>query len=85
MREIFFEYLAHEQFLEWEKRDKKILTKIAELLEEARREPFKGRGKPEPLKYQYKGCWSRRINEVHRLVYKVTPKTIIVVSCKFHY
>lgn len=85
MMKVLFEQLAHEQFLEWERTDGKILQKIAELIDEIKRDPFKGIGKPEPLKYQLKGCWSRRITKEHRLVYKVTSDSIIVVSCKYHY
>ena len=85
MRKVFFEPIAHEQFLEWEHFDKKIFQKIVGLISETRNEPFKGIGKPEPLKHQFKGCWSRRITNEHRLVYQVTQDFIIVISCKYHY
>ena len=85
MRKVFFEPIAHEQFLAWEHFDKKIFQKIVGLISETRNEPSKGIGKPEPLKHQFKGCWSRRITNEHRLVYQVTQDSIIVISCKYHY
>jgi len=85
MRRVFFEPIAHKQFLAWERFDKKIFHKIAELIAETREEPFKGTGKPEPLKHKFSGYWSRRITKEHRLVYKVTDESIIIISCKYHY
>jgi len=73
------------QFKEWERTNKKMLRKIAMLLSDSRKNPFAGIGKPEPLKHDLKGCWSRRISKEHRLVYKVTDEGIIVISCKYHY
>lgn len=63
----------------------KILKKIAELLLAIMRNPFEGIGKPEPLKGDLKGYWSRRITDEHRIVYTVTTDTIIVIACKTHY
>ena len=84
MRKILFETDdALKQFNEWEKQNKKIFSKIIELLDDARQSPFKGLGKPEPLKHHLKGYWSRRINQEHRIVYKVTSDAIIVIACKF--
>jgi len=86
MRKILFENdSALAQFREWERRDKKVFARIVELLADARQNPFRGIGKPEPLKYQFTGCWSRRITKEHRLVYKVTNDAIVVVACKYHY
>lgn len=86
MKRILFENDdALEQFNAWEKKDKKIFDKIVKLLDDARQSPFKGSGKPEPLKHILSGCWSRRITKEHRLVYKVTADAIIVISCKYHY
>jgi toxin YoeB len=65
--------------------NKKNYNKIIDLLEAIQSHPFKGIGKPEPLKHQLKGCWSRRITEADRLIYQVTPEAIIVISCRFHY
>ncbi|MBW8050337.1 MAG: Txe/YoeB family addiction module toxin [Cytophagales bacterium] len=85
MREVFFEPLSNKQFLEWRRTDKKIFQKIDDLLDDACQNPFSGTGKPEPLKHELKGCWSRRITKEHRLVYTVTDDAIIVISCKYHY
>jgi toxin YoeB len=72
-------------YLYWQKTDKKLLKKINELLKDTKRDPFDGLGKPEPLKYEYAGLWSRRITDEHRLVYKVYDESIAVVSCRYHY
>ena len=85
MKRILFEENALKQFRQWERKDKKVFGKILELLDDARQNPFKGIGKPEPLKHQFKGCWSRRINHQHRLIYNVTDEAIIVIACMFHY
>jgi toxin YoeB len=85
MRNIAFEKQAFEQFTEWAAKDRKIYTKIGRLIADTLRNPFSGIGKPEPLKHDLKGCWSRRITDEHRLVYKVTDDLIIVLSCRFHY
>ncbi|OFY64514.1 MAG: toxin YoeB [Bacteroidetes bacterium RIFCSPLOWO2_02_FULL_36_8] len=85
MKRIILDHPAHDQYREWAKEDKKIFEKISKLMDEIIIDPFHGTGKPEPLKYQYKGCWSRRIDKVHRLVYRVTDDAIIVISCKYHY
>jgi toxin YoeB len=85
MRNIAFEKSAFEQFTEWASQDKKVYAKIVNLISDTLRDPFSGLGKPEPLKHDFKGCWSRRITDEHRLVYKVTENSIIVISCRFHY
>jgi toxin YoeB len=85
MRHVEFEDEAYSQFLDWQKNDKKIFSKIVNLVDECRKTPFKGTGKPEPLKHKLKGYWSRRITNEHRLVYKVTKNSIIIISCRFHY
>lgn len=85
MKEVEFSPTAHRQLKEWEESDRKIYHRIDELLKAIQDEPFRGMGKPEPLKHQFQGYWSRRITKEHRLVYKVTAHSIIVVSCKYHY
>ena len=86
MRMLTFTATAFEQAMNWGKQDGKIQQKIATLMFDILRNPFTGLGKPEPLKYgEYKGYWSRRITDEHRLIYKVTEEAIIIVSCKFHY
>jgi toxin YoeB len=85
VRRVAFVPKAFEHFTEWSNRDKIIYTRIVELVKDAQRNPFNGIGKPEPLKYELSGLWSRRINDEHRLVYQVTNEEIVIVSCKFHY
>ncbi|WP_456430439.1 Txe/YoeB family addiction module toxin [Nitratifractor sp.] len=74
-----------EDYLYWQKQDRRILKKINKLLKEISRHPFEGLGKPEPLKHTLQGCWSRRIDDEHRLVYKITKDAILIVSCRYHY
>ena len=76
---------AWEDYLYWQQTDKKILKRINTLIKDTKRQPFAGIGDPEPLKHNWTGYWSRRINREHRFVYKVTDKTIIVVQCRYHY
>jgi toxin YoeB len=74
-----------EDCLYWSVTDRKIPAKINELIRDIRRTPFQDIGKPEPMKHQYKGCWSRRINEEHRLIYQVRDQEIVILKCRFHY
>lgn len=76
---------AWSDYLHWQENDKKTLLRINTLIKEIKRQPYKGIGKPEPLKYNLAGYWSRRINEEHRLVYKVAGDTIIVIQCRYQY
>ncbi len=85
MRSINFSQKAFKDFYLWSLKDKKTLEKISELILECCRTPFTGKGKPEPLKNQFKGMWSRRINSEDRLVYSVTDEEIFIVSCEGHY
>ena len=84
MSSITFAEDAWDEYLYWQRQDKKTLRKINSLLKEIQRQPFDGTGKPEPLKGS-DGCWSRRINEKDRLVYFVEDNKVIVVQCKGHY
>jgi toxin YoeB len=74
-----------EDYLYWQKHDKTILKRINSLIKDITRTPFEGLGKPEPLKYQYQGYWSRRINSEHRLIYKIDENTIYIAKCRHHY
>lgn len=74
-----------EDYLYWQKTDKKKLQRINELLRDIARQPFDGIGKPEPLKHQLAGYWSRRIDEEHRLIYTVRGDEILIAKCRFHY
>ncbi|MCY7351931.1 MAG: Txe/YoeB family addiction module toxin [Cytophagaceae bacterium] len=85
MRAIQFDPDAFRDYLEWSRADKSVFTKINELLLEAARTPFHGKGKPEPLKRNWAGYWSRRITDEHRLIYKVDDEKITVASVHGHY
>jgi len=76
---------AWNDYLHWQNTNKKMLNKVNELITNCERTPFSGQGKPEPLKDNLKGYWSRRIDKEHRLVYKVEGETIIISQCRFHY
>ena len=76
---------ALQQLDEWKATDPKMLAKIITLIIETTSSPFSGTGKPEPLKHDLKGKWSRRINQEHRLVYEVKDDTIWIISCSYHY
>ena len=76
---------AWEQYLSWQKENKNNFKKINELIKITTRTPFEGSGKPEPLKSNYSGYWSRRIDQEHRIVYKVFDEKIVIISCKGHY
>lgn len=84
MKYLFVEE-SWEDYLFWQKTDKKNLKRINELLKDISRNPFTGLGKPEPLKHKYTGCWSRRITSEHRLIYQVTDNEIRILKCRFHY
>jgi len=82
---IIFSKNAWEDYTSWLTDDKNMLKKINELIHDIQRTPFEGRGKPEPLKYDLAGFWSRRIDREHRLVYRVDEKDILIYSCRYHY
>ncbi|MCG8527469.1 MAG: Txe/YoeB family addiction module toxin [Opitutales bacterium] len=84
---VGFEDGAWKEYLYWQKTDKKILKKINDLIKEIKRTPFEGTGKPEALKYDLQGYWSRRINQEHRLVYSVNDNLseLVIVQCRYHY
>ncbi|MBS1595944.1 MAG: Txe/YoeB family addiction module toxin [Bacteroidetes bacterium] len=85
MKSVLLEESALEDLQFWAKNDIKLLKRIVEVLADIQKSPYAGIGKPEPLKHQYKGYWSRRINDEHRLVYTVTDDSIIVIACRYHY
>ena len=85
MKQVAFEEKAFEDFTNWASQDKKLYTKIIALIKDIKRSPFLGLGKPEPLKANLSGFWSRRIDEKHRLVYEVTDERISIIQCRFHY
>jgi toxin YoeB len=82
---IIFSEHAWEDYLYWQRTDKKILLRINGLIKEIIRTPFQGTGKPEPLKHALSGYWSRRINYEHRIVYKVAEEAIYIAQLRYHY
>jgi len=82
---VTFSENAWEDYLYWQSTDRKALKKINSLLKDIQRNPFEGIGKPESLKYDLAGYWSRRISQEHRLVYKIDNKSIVVIACRYHY
>jgi toxin YoeB len=84
-KKIIFEQTAFQDFTEWAGIDKKLYRRIVNLIKDIIREPYSGIGKPEALKHELSGYWSRRINGEHRLVYKVDDEFITIASCKYHY
>jgi toxin YoeB len=82
---VIFTRNSWEDYISWQSEDKKMLRKINELIKDIQRTPFEGKGKPEPLKYDLAGFWSRRIDREHRLVYQVDKNEILIYSCRFHY
>lgn len=85
MRSIVFKPQAFEDYSSWASDNRKTYDKIMKLIIECTKQPFEGTGKPERLKHELSGCWSRRITDEHGLVYQVTDEEIIIISCKFHY
>lgn len=85
MRSLEFDINAFEDLSWWVSNDAKTLKRIMKIISEIAKDPFKGLGKPEPLKNEFRGCWSRRINEKHRIVYQVFDEKIRILACRFHY
>ena len=85
MKRIVFTPSAFSEYNEWIKMQPVIAYKIMELIKDIVKNPFKGIGKPEPLRGNYRGFWSRRINKEHRLIYKVDADVVSIVKCKGHY
>ncbi|MCF7998491.1 MAG: Txe/YoeB family addiction module toxin [Methylovulum sp.] len=82
---ISFRERAWQDYLYWQETDKKNLKRINALIKDIQRNPFDGIGKPEPLKHQFAGFWSRRINDEHRLIYTFIDDELIIVQCRYHY
>ena len=85
MMRLTFSKNAWEDYTSWQSEDKRILKKINELIKDIQRMPYEGMGKPEPLKYDLSGLWSRRIDREHRLVYQANETEILIYSCRYHY
>lgn len=85
MRRVSFDQQAFFDFQEWASVDRKTYRKIIELIKATVRDPYDGIGKPEPLRANLSGAWSRKIDEKNRLVYRVTESEILIESCRYHY
>ena len=84
-RSLEFDIAGLEDLAWWIENDRKKALRIIELIKDIRRDPFKGIGKPEPLKHEFAGLWSRRIDQEHRLVYDVKVDKIRILACRYHY
>lgn len=84
-RSLEFDINAFEDLAWWIKQDRRKALRIIDLVLDIERSPFSGLGKPEPLKHEYSGCWSRRIDQEHRIIYEVLPDKIRILACRHHY
>ncbi len=82
---LIFSDKAWDDYLYWQETDRQLLKKINKLIKDITRDPFDGLGKPEPLKHELSGFWSRRITNEHRLVYEVSENSLAIASCRYHY
>ena len=82
---LLFTEKGWEDYLHWQQHNKSALRRINQLLRDVQREPFAGIGQPEPLRFGLSGCWSRRIDQEHRLVYQVAGDVVTVIQCRHHY
>ena len=82
---LIFAPQAWEDYLHWQQSDRKMLQRINRLIADIQRDPFAGIGKPEPLRENLAGCWSRRIDEEHRLVYRPEGDLLVILACRYHY
>ena len=85
MRSLEFDPAGFEDLAWWVEKDRRKALRIIKLIKEVQRDPFHGTGKPELLKHEFSGCWSRRIDEEHRLVYEVLADKIRILACRYHY
>jgi toxin YoeB len=84
-KNLVFDPAGFEDLAWWMEMDHKKALRIIKLIKEVQRDPFSGTGKPEPLKHELSGCWSRRIDQEHRLVYQVKEDNIRILACRYHY
>ena len=82
---LIFADEAWEDYVYWQKQDRRMVERINKLIQEVRRDPFAGVGKPEPLKLALSGFWSRRINDEHRMIYKVVGDSLLIAQLRYHY
>jgi toxin YoeB len=82
---LVFSERAWEDYLYWQETDRRLVARIHQLIREIQREPFAGIGKPEPLRHAFQGYWSRRINDEHRIVYKIQGDSLLIAQLRYHY
>jgi toxin YoeB len=82
---LIFSERAWEDYLYWQETDRRLVARIHQLIRDIQREPFSGIGKPEPLRHAFQGYWSRRINEEHRIVYKILEDSVLIAQLRYHY
>lgn len=82
---LIFADAAWDDYLYWQQQDRRMVERINKLIKEVQREPFAGIGKPEPLKHALAGCWSRRITDEHRMVYKIDGDSMLIAQLRYHY
>jgi toxin YoeB len=85
LRSLEFDPAGFEDLAWWVDQDRAQALRVIRLIRETQRDPFKGIGRPEPLRHELAGCWSRRIDQEHRLVYQVQPEKIRILACRYHY
>ncbi len=85
VRSLEFDSAAFEDLAWWVQQDRKLALRLLRLIQETQTDPFGGIGKPEPLKHELSGCWSKRIDQEHRLVYQVSETKIRILACRYHY
>jgi toxin YoeB len=85
VKSLEFDSAALEDLAWWIRQDRRKAARIIELIQELQRDPFGGRGKPEPLKHELAGCWSKRIDQEHRLVYQIKDDKIRILACRYRY
>lgn len=85
LRSLEFDPSGFEDLAWWIEKDRKMAQRVVKLIQAVQRDPFGGIGKPEPLKHELAGCWSRRIDNEHRLVYQVSEDKIRILACRYHY
>jgi toxin YoeB len=82
---LIFSERAWEDYLYWQEADRRLVARIHQLIQAIQREPYRGIGKPEPLKHAFQGYWSRRINDEHRIVYRIQDDSVLLAQLRYHY
>jgi toxin YoeB len=85
VKSLEFDASAFEDLAWWIEQDRDKALKILKLIKDVQRDPFRGIGKPKPLRHELAGCWSRRIDQEHRLIYQITSEKIRILACRYHY